>query len=690
VFRSKSLSAVLCISLLLGGALLAAAPAFANHPVDSCLDVEPETDSNPIGTVHTVTATLRNVDGNNCTGTNPHTGGGTVEISFEVSGPGDPDNGDTPATPDFSCTIGNNDSDCIGQFTGATSATNGSTSTIRGWIDHDGANPESGIVEADLQEVQNEGTGNGGARPEPDDTDVVSKTWTGTSAGAATTLDCDDAGGPDTERETNPSGAGTASNEVYTCTTRDASGNTVSGVQVKGEVTNAINDPDASDSASFTSPDYACTTVGNGTCQITVTQNESEIGTAVICFWIGSDSNPCASEATGENQAQNGSDTGNDLADQVEKTWQVTTPTGLDAEPESDVNATGTSHTVTVTLFDSLGAQVPSSTTVNLEFFQGSPSDTDGNTPATPDRTCATGGAVSCSMTYTSSTIGTDLMCVWFGTAPTLSTNGTCSNEGRNDSGDNAGTVDAPSPADDRIDVIEKTWVTGANSITVTPAEDTNSPGTQHTLTATVRSSNQVLSGVTVTWTLSGQGSFVTQQNTTDANGVATATITSTVRGNTTVTATASPCSGTCTDSAVKHWGPADCTVFGTAGDDVLQGTGGADVICGFGGNDILEGFGGNDLLRGARGTDTLRGGAGNDRLKGSGGDDALLGGDGDDTLRGGAGNDRLRGGPGADRLFGGDGNDFLRGGGGPDLLAGGPGQDTCIGGPGRDRRRSC
>jgi Ca2+-binding RTX toxin-like protein len=637
-----------------------------------------------------MTATLRAAGGSSCNGATVNvSGGGSVEISFEVAGASDPDNGDTPQTPDFNCTIGNNDNDCTGQFTGTVAG----TSTIRAWIDHDGANPGGGgIVEADLGEGQNESSVPG-FRPESDDTDVVTKTWTGASAGAASRLDCDDAGGTDTERETNSSGAGAASSEVYTCTTRDSNNNTVSGIQVKGEITNAINDPDASDSASYTSPDYTCTTGGNGTCQITVTQAESEIGTAVICFWIGSDTDPCGNETTGENQTQNAADTGNDLADQVELTWAVTTPTGIDVEPETATNGVGSSHVVTATLFDSNGSQVASTTTVNLEFFQGSAADTDGNTPASPDRTCSTGGAVSCSITYTSSALGTDLMCVWFGNAPTMSgsTNGSCANESRNDQGDNAGTVDSPNPSDDRIDVVEKTWTTAAGSLRLTPAEDTNAPGTQHVLTATVRNtSNQTIAGVAVAWTLSGQGSFVSQQNTTDANGVATATISSSAKGNTTVTATASPCSGTCTDTAVKHWGPDDCTVFGTAGDDTLRGTGGRDVVCGFGGNDILEGLGGNDTLRGAGGTDTLRGNSGDDLLLGGGGNDALLGGDGNDTLRGGRGDDRLRGGAGADRLFGGDGNDLLRGGGGDDLLAGGPGRDDCRGGPGRDRRRRC
>jgi Tol biopolymer transport system component len=81
-----------------------------------------------------------------------------------------------------------------------------------------------------------------------------------------------------------------------------------------------------------------------------------------------------------------------------------------------------------------------------------------------------------------------------------------------------------------------------------------------------------------------------------------------------------------------------ECTIRGTARDDVLRGTPGRDVICGFGGNDVIYGLGGDDRLVGGPGDDVLRGGPG---------DDVLLGGRGDDVLRGEGGRDRLDGGPG-------------------------------------------
>jgi Tol biopolymer transport system component len=87
---------------------------------------------------------------------------------------------------------------------------------------------------------------------------------------------------------------------------------------------------------------------------------------------------------------------------------------------------------------------------------------------------------------------------------------------------------------------------------------------------------------------------------------------------------------------------PPGCTLWGTAGNDLLVGTEGNDVICGLGGDDTLIGLGG---------------------------DDKLIGGDGNDYLAGGLGLDMLDAGPGDDTL---DARD-----GAPDIVWGGPGLDT-------------
>lgn len=77
---------------------------------------------------------------------------------------------------------------------------------------------------------------------------------------------------------------------------------------------------------------------------------------------------------------------------------------------------------------------------------------------------------------------------------------------------------------------------------------------------------------------------------------------------------------------------PAECTIVGTPGPDVLRGTPGDDVICGRGGADVVMGLAGHDVLRGGAGADRLVGGPGNDVLAGGAGKDRGSGGRGDDV----------------------------------------------------------
>ena len=101
---------------------------------------------------------------------------------------------------------------------------------------------------------------------------------------------------------------------------------------------------------------------------------------------------------------------------------------------------------------------------------------------------------------------------------------------------------------------------------------------------------------------------------------------------------------------ALVHAGPDgrtyECTITGTAGDDVLNGTRLDDVLCGLGGNDVITGDAGSDVVLGGAGDDVLSGGLGNDRLYGGSGDDRLEARHGSpDLLDGGAGRDRAEAG---------------------------------------------
>lgn len=1094
--------------VMLASMVALAAPAAANHP-SSCLDLTPETATNPAGTNHTITAMLRVITAT-CTGGAVTPANGPVNIDFEISGVNDVDGGNTPDTPDLTCTVAVNSSTCTVTYSG-----NGTgTDTIRGWIDHDGLTPaQGGQTEADLGEAQ------GGE--DSDTTDVVTKTW---AAGAASRLDCDDATGPDTERETNPSLSGAASNETYTCFVTDAAGNpTLAETIVRGEITAGPNDPD--NGASFDTPDFQCNTGTDGNCPVTVTQLEGSTGATTICFWIGNDgATACTGEQVEEATAQNGSDTGNDTADAVTKTWETRTAAtgGLDAEPETDTNNLGENHTITATVYDQFGDPFQGNTQVRFEFFSGSPTDAanDLNTPATPDRTCTTNNAPTCSITYTqSTTAGTDLICVWTNTAPTMAnnnTNGTCGGEGLNDADDAAGQADEPTPATDDVDVVQKVWqnpnapsrvdctpevdnnptgtahtvtcvatnsfgnvsagaridveatgagdpdaantaltpdftcttnaqgvctfthgpggtgstttpgttvyrawidadnnnttteadategrdeataagataepddtdvvnktwtgppatitaspatdtasvgscnaftftvvdaagnpVTGVRldveqrhatttdntanneptvgfciprsgpntsavdvdfgdlrppaeapdnagtlggettdttndagqitigvsvapgngsngtgnvavlaffettdnddrdtnepqatatktwivpegrtidcepelatnstgvtqtvvcvvldrfgepaagegvtftesgvgdltsattvttdaagratvqatslqpgnqtitgtitddltgtepgnvdecdrglndpagspagvcadsitltwtqatpySVTLTPAEAWNQPGTPHTFLATVRDqAGNPVAGIALTWSTAGAGGFTSTETATDASGQAEATASSSARGDQTVTVSTATCGtgGDCSATAVKHWGPDFCDVYGTEGADRLFGTAGDDVICGFGGDDVISGGGGDDLILGHSGNDSISGGSGRDTVQSGSGRDFVRGGAGLDFVRSGGGGDVLRGGAGGDFLSGGSGNDDIAGQGGGDTLIGrggndrlngGRGRDGCNGGRGRDSIRKC
>ena len=476
-----------------------ASPASANHG-DRKLDVEPENPTKGVGTSHTLTARLctRDVmnvsDPDNCDDNAPaDQSSGAITIRFEnENGPNDPDDSTSRNTPDLTCNIfpfQENPSTCSVSYVGTATGTD----TWRAWIDHDG---DPATDESDASETRNEegqGAGTGGTQcgltpaAEPDCTDVVQVTWT---EGGPETLDCDDPNA-DTERETNPSG-GPQSNETYTCTVRDENGNPTGDAdpdttgdqqyRVHAEVENGVNDPDNPDGASYATEDYGCF-VGRtgqnpaqteGQCTITITQAEGDTGTAEICFWVDGTNNTsgldeqtgqalCSNEETGENQTGQ-TDTGNDLADQTEKTWEARSAAqgGLDAEPETATNDTGTNHTIVATTYDQFGQAVNETNTVNFEWFAGSPKDTDGNTPGTPDEQCLTVNASSCSETYTSQTPGRDLVCVWINATPTMTgnnQNGTCDGEGQNDADDAAGQQDAPEPKTDDVDVVSKIWV---------------------------------------------------------------------------------------------------------------------------------------------------------------------------------------------------------------------------------------
>lgn len=423
------------------------------------LDCAPETATNPAGTSHTVGCTVRDSGGNVV---------GSARVDVEATGANDPDNGNTLTTPDFTCTTSGSGT-C--QFVHSNQTNGSGTTTYRAWVDADSNNSNP---EADQTEGQDAAAAPGSV-PENDNTDVVTKTWT---AGAAIGLDCDDQTGPDTEQETN-AGAGSAdptTAEIYTCRVTDSSNNTVSGsFTVWGEVETSVNDPDNPDSNSPTSPDYQCTT-SNGTCQITATQMENELGTTNICFWVGQLSDGaalCASESVGESQSGNGADTGNDFADKVALTWiQVTTATRLDCTPETDSDPVGGSHTITCTARDASNNLVNGA---QIDVEASGVNDPDnGNSLTTPDFTCTTAGSGTCNVvdSTANNTAGLTTYRAWIDRDGSNSSVEADQTEAR----DEAATPGSKVEIDD-TDVVTKSWFGAPTAVTIAPTSDTAGVG---------------------------------------------------------------------------------------------------------------------------------------------------------------------------------------------------------------------
>jgi len=106
-----------------------------------------------------------------------------IVVDFEMIGAGDPDSGDSPASPDRQCTTVANGRcslagtpGAIGSSTTFTSNVNGTT-TIRGWVDGMVADLTEGPDAGDPPAEPAGGTNVPGSTVEPDTTDVVLAKW---------------------------------------------------------------------------------------------------------------------------------------------------------------------------------------------------------------------------------------------------------------------------------------------------------------------------------------------------------------------------------------------------------------------------------------------------------------------------------------------------------------------------------
>jgi Ca2+-binding RTX toxin-like protein len=450
-----------------------------------------------------------------------------TNIDFEnEGGANDPDHSASLRTPDFSCDIQPGNRECSINYPMV-----GGSDVFRAWIDADntqssveadeGEGPYAGRRDCDQPEdggecddyiltpEDSEVAGNGcdysgvpgtEDQHEPDCTDVVRVS---SRSGTVARIDCDDRTGAqaqDTERETNPASSSdeAGSIETYLCTAFNAVGGRVNGVLIKGENENGVNDPDSPDVASYDHPDYSCVTAADprspnpvaalrtqGICYIEVQQEEQELGTAEICFWAGTATEGaalCGDEPTGESQVADGTDAANDLADQVEKTWEDPSTFNLDCEPETAGNPVGATHTVTCTATSKSGATV-SGVEVNAEIDGAGDAATDGgDTPERPDKTCTTGPDGKCSFTHTSTEEGNTTYRAWIedGSNDPLPRDPD-STEGRDEQLQPGATAEP-----DSTDVVEKTWTPAPATVTMTPETDSAPVGTCNPYTITL------------------------------------------------------------------------------------------------------------------------------------------------------------------------------------------------------------
>lgn len=546
----------------------------------------------------------------------------------------------------------------------------------------------------------------GTATPAGDLDGVV--TWA--AAGTATAIDCV----PEDSLKT------TGTVMSFTATITDAFGTGVSGVNVDAQIQTGPNSTRDVDSNPVTAVGY----VGEGTSNASGVVSFSYTGIADDTANGGNDVIDCFIDATGPD---------NDV-DDGEGAAQADGPdvnTYMDAEEQTDVGDVSD-------FIDALWRTSAQQTAANVEIDLV-PAGLDSAPGTTNAQTCngnldATFGGATWEATDTDDVNNVHLVCVSAvqagagdqpelnGATVTLTSTGVGTLTDSNgpppsDATQNAvigsdgyarfyiysataGTQNlvASIPGVTDTDTVVKTWnavaAGEARIIDCEPETQTRQVNTQATVTCTVTDGlTNPVAGVAVTFSRTEAGgstsTIVSQQTTTDANGVTFITVNSATPGTTTVTGaiqsatteceelagagqggndTGKP-AGVCSDSTNVVWqtSPVLCPgresepgnhIVGTSGDDVLTGTAGVDVICGLDGEDTIDGLAGADLIDGGDGRDQITGGADDDTIYGSGDNDTITGDAGADTVFAGAGDDLMNSSLGNDTMNGGNGMD--------------------------------
>ena len=406
-----------------------------------------------------------------------------------------------------------------------------------------------------------------------------------------------------------------------------------------------------------------------------------------------------------------------EVSDTATKTWVPGPAVAIALEPATDTNPVGSNHTVTATVEDEFGNPVAGEDVHFAVTGGGTP------VPASGDDDTDVIGEATFTFTNGTASLNTITACI---------------------------DADAGSDCDvgEVSDTATKTWEEPeADSIALQPATDTNTVGSDHTVTAIVLDQfGDPFPGADVHFAVTGGGTPVpaSGDDDTDASGEATFTFTNETAGTNTITAcidadAGSDCDvGEVSDTATKTWvpGPAvaialepatdtnpagsNHTVTATVEDEFGNPVPSEDVHFDVSGDPTPVPAAGHDITDAAglatftftnnsAGTNTITAcidaddGVDCDPTEAS--DTAtktwtvppscpgfaadprnqVVGTAAGETLTGTAGPDIICGLGGNDRLVGLGGNDLLLGGSGADILRGGAGADTLRGGGGAD-----
>jgi hypothetical protein len=457
---------------------------------DTTLQVSPEVSTAFGGDAVTLTATV------SPSGSAPGT---TVDFAIEGNGPA------IATAQNSQCTVPAQKTTCQVAIRGDTQGTSLVRASIHGsQVDGSEARlantgtPVGGLVDVDpaadcrvadgsASTCNPSGTqANQGDIAEPDGTDVVQITWT-TFVDAH--LNCDDAKpGDGTDVEYNNSAANPPDRtETYTCTLTDLSGTPINGAFIDGEILSGPG-PKASSGNQADFNDFCQTgTDGPGRCHNVVTIDAPAVGATTICFWgepgaradnrydaNGSniDGGGCKNELVEEPE-------NNNITDSVLLDTGPPRASGLDVQPENQYATPGSRFSLTAIVYDQFGQVFRGNgtdTTVNGEFFSGSPLDQDGNTPSSADLHCTTGTQGACSIpTATQTQLGPDLACFWIAVAGTQppqmigdNFGGQCADEILTDPTADDG---VPSPPIDGRDIVRFTVRSNPGIFTVAPTQ---------------------------------------------------------------------------------------------------------------------------------------------------------------------------------------------------------------------------